>query len=71
MLTVAWSDSYDATAAAGQEAHAAIASAMAGGNTKKSKYRGVNANWSRWRAQVSPPRLCPERAALQAWIVYG
>jgi hypothetical protein len=37
---------------AGQAAHAAIASAMANANNKKSRFRGVNANWSRWRAQV-------------------
>ena len=37
---------------AGQEAHAAIASAMAGHSYKKSAHRGVSANWSRWRAQI-------------------
>ncbi len=51
-------DSNVVAAAAGQQAHAAIASAMAGGNTKKSKYRGVNANWSRWRAQVGLWGFC-------------
>lgn len=39
--------------ATGQHAHAAIASALAEQNTKKkSAYRGVHANWSRWRAQI-------------------
>ncbi|BDA43845.1 probable AP2-like ethylene-responsive transcription factor PLT2 [Coccomyxa sp. Obi] len=42
----------DSSTKEGQEAHAAIASAMAGHSYKKSAHRGVSANWSRWRAQI-------------------
>ncbi|CAK0757170.1 hypothetical protein CVIRNUC_002518 [Coccomyxa viridis] len=43
----------DSSTQEGQHAHAAIASALAEQNTKKkSAYRGVHANWSRWRAQI-------------------
>ncbi len=37
---------------AGVAAHQALADAVAGQTYKKSRHRGVCANWSRWRAQI-------------------
>ena len=53
MAILPWDMTDNACCPAGQHAHAAIASALAEQNTKKkSAYRGVHANWSRWRAQI-------------------